>query len=206
MNLSQEFDQRARELVAAGQVLDERGWVPAASGNLSARLADGSFAITVSGRHKGRLSVDDIMRLDPDGRPLDGRKPSAEAGLHLALYRRYPEIRAVLHPHSPGAILASRLFKGQVVLADHELLKALGGIKTHAQRVVVPVFPNDQDIERLARRVDAYISRQGDIHAYIIAGHGFYTWGRSVEAAVTCVEALEFMFDCEVRLYGVRHR
>ncbi len=206
MNLNQEFDQLAGELVAAGQVLYERGWVPATSGNFSARLADGSLAITVSGRHKGRLSIDDIMRLDPEGRPLDGRKPSAEAGLHLALYRRYPEIRAVLHPHSPGAILASRLFKGQVVLADHELLKVLEGIRTHAHRVVVPIFPNDQDSERLARRVDAYIDRQGDIHAYIIAGHGFYTWGRSVAEALVRVEALEFMFDCEVRLYGARHR
>lgn len=206
MNLDREFEARARELIAVGQALYERGWVPATGGNFSARLTDGSLAITVSGRHKGRLSMDDIVRVDPDGHPLDGRKPSAEAGLHLALYRRYPQIGAVLHPHSPGAILASRLFKGQVVLTDHELLKALEGIRTHAQRVVIPVFPNDQDIERLARRVDAYIDRQGDIHAYIIAGHGFYTWARSVEAAFTGVEALEFMFDCEVRLYGVQHR
>ncbi|MFN3919836.1 MAG: methylthioribulose 1-phosphate dehydratase [Methylohalobius sp.] len=206
MNLDREFDARARELVAVGRILHERGWVPATSGNFSARLSDGSLAITVSGRHKGRLTVDDIMRLDAQGHPLDGRKPSAEAALHLALYRRYPEVQAVLHPHSPGAVLASRLFKGQVVLADHELLKSLEGIKTHAQQVVVPIFPNDQDIERLARRVEAYIDHQGDIHAYIIAGHGFYTWGRSIEAALTRVEALEFMFECEVRLHGVRQR
>ncbi len=206
MTVDLEFDERAKELVAVGQVLYDRGWVPATSGNFSARLADGSIAITVSGRHKGRLSVDDILRLDPDGRPLDGRKPSAEASLHLALYRRYPEIQAVLHPHSPGAILASRLFKEQLILTDYELLKALDGITTHVHRVVVPIFPNDQDIERLAQQVDAYIDRWGDLYAYIIAGHGFYTWGRSVEAALNCVEALEFMFDCEVRLHGVKHR
>ncbi|MCX8048396.1 MAG: methylthioribulose 1-phosphate dehydratase [Methylohalobius sp.] len=206
MNLDQEFSQRAQELIVAGRVLYERGWVPATSGNFSARLSDGSFAITVSGRHKGKLTIDDIMRLDAYGRPLDGRQPSAETPLHLALYQRYPEVRAILHPHSPGAVLASRLFKGQVVLVDHELLKTLEGIKTHAQQVVVPIFPNDQDVERLARRVNAYIAHHGNIYAYIIAGHGFYTWGRSVETAMTRVEALEFMFECEVRLYEVRQK
>ncbi|MBN2701600.1 MAG: methylthioribulose 1-phosphate dehydratase [Methylothermaceae bacterium] len=206
MTLEQEFEQRARELVAAGQVLYGRGWVPATSGNFSSRLSDGSLAITVSGRHKGCLTENDIMRLDPEGRPLDGRKPSAEAALHVALYRRYPHAGTILHPHSPGAILASRLSQNAVVLTDYELLKALEGIETHAHRLAVPIFPNDQNIERLARRVDASLDRYGDVHAYIIAGHGFYTWGQRVEAALTAVEALEFMFDCEVRLYGVQHR
>ena len=39
---------------------------------------DGSFAITVSGRHKGRLVVGDIMRVDGSGNPLTPGKPSAE--------------------------------------------------------------------------------------------------------------------------------
>ncbi|GAB6067573.1 methylthioribulose 1-phosphate dehydratase [Methylothermus subterraneus] len=201
-----EFQERAQELVEVGRILAARGWMPATSGNLSARLADGGLAITVSGRPKGRLTVADIVRLDAEGRPLDGRRPSAETALHLAIYRRYPHVQAVLHPHSPAAILASRLFREQVVLTDHELLKVLDGIHTHAERVVVPIFPNDQDTERLARRVDAYIERHGDIHAYILAGHGLYTFGRSVEAALHQVEALEFMFDCEIRLYGASPR
>ncbi len=198
------FERAAAELIEAGRELYRRGWVPATSGNLSARLDDGTFAVTVSGRHKGRLTPDDILRVDAEGRSLDDRRPSAETALHLGVYRRFPEVRAVLHPHSPAAVLASRLFKGELVLEDHELLKALDGIDTHAHRLVVPIFPNDQNIPRLAAKVDAWIDRHRRLHAYIIAGHGFYAWGRSVAAALTAVEALEFMFDCEVRLYGVR--
>ncbi len=197
------FERAAAELIEAGRELYRRGWVPATSGNLSARLDDGTFAVTVSGRHKGRLTPDDILRVDAEGRSLDDRRPSAETALHLGVYRRFPEVRAVLHPHSPAAVLASRLFKGELVLEDHELLKALDGIDTHAHRLVVPIFPNDQNIPRLAAKVDAWIDRHRRLHAYIIAGHGFYAWGRSVAAALTAVEALEFMFDCEVRLYGV---
>ena len=202
--MNHEFEQRARELVEAGRFIHARGWVPATSGNFSARLADGTVAITVSGKHKGELTAADIMRVDGEGRSLDGRKPSAETLLHASLYRRYPDIGAVLHPHSPCATAVSRLFRDAVILEDYELLKALPGIETHETRVVIPVFRNDQDIARLALEVEKYLDMHGDILGYLIAGHGFYTWGSTVKDALRHVEALEFLFDLEIRLFGVK--
>lgn len=202
--LANEFAARADELIAAGAYLHERGWVPATSGNFSARLAGGSLAVTVSGRHKGRLTRADILRADAEGRSFDGRAPSAETLLHVALYHRFPAVNAVLHPHSPGAILVSRLFGDALTLENHELLKALDGIRSHDTRITVPIFPNDQDIARLAGVVDTYLDRHPDSRAYILAGHGFYTWGASVGEALHHVEALEFLFDLEIRLHGVK--
>lgn len=202
--LPEDFTASAQALIEAGRFIDARGWVPATSGNFSARLDDGRIAMTVSGRHKGRLTPADIMLVDCEGRSLNGQRPSAETRLHTAIYRRYPAIRCVLHPHSPGATLISRLrTQGPLILENYELLKALGDIRTHETRVTVPIFPNDQDIDRLAGEVDRWIDRHGDIHAYIIASHGFYTWGRSVAEALRQVEALEFLFEIEARLHGV---
>ena len=199
-----EFFSKADELIAAGRFIDSKGWVPATSGNFSARLSDGNIAITVSGRHKGQLQRDDIMLIDADGLSLDGKKPSAETLLHTALYRRYPDVQTILHPHSLNATLAARLFKTEVVLENYELLKALAGIVTHECRIVIPIFANDQNIPRLAAVVDDYLEHYGAIHAYIIAGHGLYTWGGSVTDALRHLEALDFLFDCEIRLYGVK--
>lgn len=204
VTIDEEFKSRATELIEAGRFIHARGWVPATSGNFSARLADGRIAITVSGRHKGTLELDDIMLIDGEGHSLDGKKPSAETPLHTAIYRRYPNVRCVLHPHSPSATLISRLFGTELVLEDYELLKALEGIDTHATRIVIPIFPNDQNIPRLAALVDQYLDRHGDVYGYIIAGHGFYAWGSSVQDALRHVEALEFLFDIEIRLYGVK--
>lgn len=204
MSIEQEYAARAAELIEAGRFIHARGWVPATSGNFSARLSDGSIAITVSGKHKGGLVPADIMRVDAEGRPLDGKKPSAETLLHTAIYRRYPWAGAVLHPHSPNSMLVSRLFAHELVLQDYELLKALEGIETHESRIVVPIFPNDQNIPRLSLAVDEYIEMHGDIYGYIIAGHGFYTWGSSVKDALRHVEALEYLFDIEMRLHGVK--
>ncbi len=204
MQKTDEFFSKADELIAAGRFIDAKGWVPATSGNFSARLGDRNIAITVSGRHKGHLTRDDIMLIDADGRSLDGKKPSAETLLHTSLYKRYPGVQAVLHPHSVNATLAARLFKHEIVLEDYELLKALVGIDTHATRVTIPIFPNDQNIPRLASVVEDYLDQHGDIHAYVIAGHGFYTWGASVVDTLRHLEALEFLFDCEIRLHGVK--
>jgi len=51
-----DLTQRTQEIIEAGKELCHLGMVPATSGNLSARLADGNIAITVSGRHKGKLT------------------------------------------------------------------------------------------------------------------------------------------------------
>lgn len=206
MAIGEEFTARAEELIEAGRFIHARGWVPATSGNFSARLDGGAIAITVSGRHKGMLSLDDIMQIDAEGCSLDGRKPSAETLLHTSIYRRYPDVCSVLHPHSPNATLISRLFCNELVLENYELLKALEGVTTHETKVVIPIFPNDQDISRLSLRVSDHIDQYGKIVGYIIAGHGFYTWGSSVKDALRHVEALEFLFDVEIRLQGINSK
>ena len=205
MKYSEAFLDAAQQLIDAGRFIDSKGWVPATSGNFFARLPDETIAITVSGKHKGQLELDDIMLIDADTNPLDGKKPSAETVLHTSLYQRFPDIRAVLHPHSLNATLISRLFKSEIVLEDYELLKALCGITTHESRVVVPIFANDQNIPRLAELVEQYLDNNAACHAYIIAGHGLYTWGSSVRETLHHLEALDFIFDCELRLHGVKH-
>jgi len=198
-----EFEQRASELIDAGQQLYRRGMVPATSGNFSARLADDELAITVSGRHKGKLRQDDIMKVDSNGNSLDGRRASAEALLHVHIYKRYPDTRVVLHPHSVNATLLSRLCDEWLVLQDYELLKAFPGIDSHECSVRVPVFDNDQNIARLAQKVDTCLADMEVAHGYLIRGHGFYTWGNSIEDAMRHVEAFEFLFECELRLRGI---
>jgi len=198
-----EIQSATHALIKAGSFMHSRGWVPATSGNFSARLDDGSIAITVSGRHKGQLTPDDIMRVDMQGHSLDGRKPSAETLLHTTLYQRYPQVQSVLHPHSLGSMLVSRLFSGKLQIRGYELLKALNGITTHESAVDIPIFENSQDIAALSQEVLDYLDANGDIYGYIIAHHGFYTWGKSVDEALRHVEALEFLFNLEARLKGV---
>ena len=74
------------------------------------------------------------------------------------------------------------------------MLKAMSTIESHERRLRVPVFPNDQNVARLADRVAVHA---GVTHGFMIAGHGLYTWGDSVAAARRHIEAIEFLLECE---------
>ena len=93
MNNNDAFFNAAQQLIAAGRFIDSKAWVPATSGNFSIRLPNGTIAITVSGKHKGRLEIDDIMLIDAAAQSLDGKKPSAETLLHTSLYKHYSDIQ-----------------------------------------------------------------------------------------------------------------
>lgn len=189
----------AHEMIAAGQLFHQRGWVPATGGNFSARRTETSVLITASGGHKGELTADHFLVCDLEGRLADpGRKASYETGLHLQIYQRLPRVGSVLHTHSIANTVLSRRFE-RVVLQGYELQKVLPGQPDPSVAVELPVFENDQDIARLAARVDAQMQAQPGMPAYLIAGHGLYAWGASVATARYAVEALEFMLECHLR-------
>lgn len=201
----EKFCQVTEDIISAGRYMDTRGWVPATSGNFSARVDAEHIAITVSSIYKGCLQTKDIMLIDNQGNALDDQQPSAETLLHTALYAADRKIGAVLHSHSMNATLLSKLAGNEVVLQDYELLKALRGVKSHSSRITIPVFPNDQDIPRLCDKVNAYHQQDQALYAYLIAGHGCYTWGESVNEALRHLDALDYLFACELRLLGM-HR
>jgi methylthioribulose-1-phosphate dehydratase len=185
----------ASSLVALASRCHARGWVDATSGNFSARADERSFAISASGLDKGALGPGDLLLVDLDGRPRGPGKPSAETALHAQLYRRRPAVSAVVHTHSvPATVLSAHpSAQGGLLINGFEMLKALSGITSHEATVRLPIFPNDQDVARLAAQVDATIADDPSVYGYLIAGHGLYTWGRDVAEAARHVEALEFL-------------
>ena len=188
----------------AGRVLYEKGMVPATSGNFSARISNDRFAITVSGKHKGHLTVADIMQIDTEGRSQDGRRPSAETALHIQIYRRFHDAAVILHHHSLYATLLSQISSSEVAFTGYEILKAFPDVDTHQTTIRVPVFENTQNITELADEVDTYMDSNSPVYGYLIRGHGLYTWGETVDSAMKHVEAFEFLCNCELMKRGVR--
>lgn len=194
----------ARQIVDAGRFLYNRGWSPATSSNYSVRLSADQVLLTASGKHKGQLELNDVLATDLHGNSLEpDKKPSAETLLHTQLYRWKLEIGAVLHTHSVNATVLSRL-SDSLVFADYELQKAFSGISTHECQVEVPIFDNDQDIARLAARIQPWLNEHPDCVGYLIRGHGLYTWGAQMSDALRQIEAFEFLFECELKVRALQ--
>ncbi len=205
---SQLNDKSALSLELKSQIIDsarfffQQGLLPATSGNLSARLGD-EIIITVSGLSKGRLSTEDFTSVDMTGNLIDPNplaKASAETLLHTQIYQAIPEARFVFHVHSFNSVVLSRRYfaEGQVSIYGYELLKALAGVTTHDHTEILPIFANTQDIAKLAKEVDEYMHKHSNLHAYLIEGHGLYTWGRNYQEALRHIEALEVLFQLKL--------
>ena len=96
------------------------------SGNLSCRLpGKDQMLITPSGFRYEEIHAKDIVQADFCGNALSGR-PSSEWRMHAVIYRRFPEVNAVFHTHSPYATTFAVLRRNiPSILVEGELF--LGG-------------------------------------------------------------------------------
>ena len=87
------------EIVRTAQAMVELGLVIDTQGNVSARDGD-RILITPSALAYDLMTPDDIVEL---GGPSE-RPPSSEWRVHTAIYDARPDVRAIVHTHSPCAI------------------------------------------------------------------------------------------------------
>ena len=82
------------------------------AGNLSLRVdgEPGLYAVTPTGAPYDALEPDDVCLATIDGEVVAGRlKPTTEFPLHTLIYRRRPEVGAIVHTHSAGAMTMAAL-------------------------------------------------------------------------------------------------
>ncbi|MFZ4084910.1 MAG: class II aldolase/adducin family protein, partial [Vampirovibrionia bacterium] len=143
-------------------------------------------------------------------------KPSAETLLHTQVYRTFPNAKFIAHFHSSSSAVLSKVLLKQGIkalkLEGFELLKALSGVSTHDHTEILPIFPNNQDIEELADLIQPVIDKLANsekpLHAYLLAGHGLYTWGSTVSETIRHVDALNTLIESyllEMQLNKVIH-
>ena len=94
------------ELVTANRILAREGVVDA-FGHASIRHPDHPDRYILSrARAPECIEADDLLEFTLTGEPTAaaGRKPYAERHIHGAIYERRPDVRAVIHHHSPAVI------------------------------------------------------------------------------------------------------
>jgi L-fuculose-phosphate aldolase len=120
----------AKEAVlATAKEMLRRGLVEGTSGNISARLPDGSIVCTPSSVDYQAMALEDLVVVAPDGAVLeksDGRSPTSEILLHLACYRAFDDIGSVIHAHPVWATMFACAHQPVPACAD-ELPMYVGG-------------------------------------------------------------------------------
>ncbi|MBU6196198.1 MAG: methylthioribulose 1-phosphate dehydratase [Cyanobacteria bacterium REEB446] len=214
------LDSIKQDLIKVAHFCAVKGLVPATSGNFSARLENQEILISVSGKDKATLTEGDLMLVDFLGRAKASNlkeddenaengvvppslKPSAETLLHTQVYRTFPNAKFIAHFHSSSSAVLSKVLLKQGIkalkLEGFELLKALSGVLTHDYTEILPIFPNNQNIEELADLIQPVLEKLANsekpLHAYLLAGHGLYTWGSTQSETIRHVDALNTLIE-----------
>jgi L-ribulose-5-phosphate 4-epimerase len=184
------------QVCEANQELVRAGLVTLSFGNASGVDRDtGALVIKPSGMAYARLRPSDMVVVNlADGTNREGTyRPSSDTPTHLALYRRYPSVGAVVHTHSSFA--SSWAQAGRPI-------PCLG--TTHADHFHGPIPVTralraeeiDGEYERetgnvIIETLDGLGLDPLEMPAALVLSHGPFTWGADTAEAVANAIALE---------------
>lgn len=169
------------ELIDTAGALVASGLVRGAGGNVSAREGDIMW-ISPSG-----FSLDDAtdypgISIEKGEQVRGNYRPSSEVLMHLAVYRRRPEVEAVIHTHPPITIaLTAAGHNLRPMFADYYVY--LGGNVPHLPYVTVTTPELAREVEEVVEAVDCY--------GIILRNHGAITVGTSIKEAYFRTLAIE---------------
>ncbi len=194
-------------MIQLGALFYQRGWVSATSGNFSIRDKNhDGFWITRSGISKRNLNLEDFIFYSiPEQAVLYGSgKPSAETSIHNSIYKYQKSASAIVHGHTIEANAFQPIYpllEGYQLhqLPLNELIKAYG-IWEQNPKAMLPLFYNDINVPNISLSIDHYfLNHSNPIPSLLVVNHGVTSWGNSIEDALKCFEATEFLITLENR-------
>jgi ribulose-5-phosphate 4-epimerase/fuculose-1-phosphate aldolase len=172
------------QIAAFAKSIYDRGLTSGSTGNISARLSDGTVLMTPTGSSMGFLDPARISHLSADLVLLSGDAPTKEIPLHTAFYDTRSETGAVVHLHSCHSVALSMMPDTDPedvipALTPYPIMR-LGKVK------LLPFFlPGDPEMGTAVRGL------AGKRSAVLLANHGPVVAGKELEATVYAMEELE---------------
>ena len=157
-----------------------KNYTPGYSGNISVRYKNGML-ITTSGSANGYLNKNQIVYTNFDGISLEkDKKPSSEKFLHIAIYKKRPEIKAVIHVHPPylSSFAAASKDLTEPIMAENVFY--FGGIP-----LAKYALPSSHEL------VDNTIMYFDKYNAVLMENHGFVIASETIEDAFLKLELAE---------------
>ncbi|MBI4467680.1 MAG: class II aldolase/adducin family protein [Acidobacteria bacterium] len=174
-------DEHRREICAVGRWIHQREYIASTDGNISVRLDSQRVLTTPTLMSKGMMEPDDLVIVDYQGNKVAGRRNgSSEIAMHLLIYRRRPDVHAVVHAHPPVATgyAAAGLALNQALIS--EVVLALGCVPLAAYGT-----PGTPELS------DALAPLVGHYDAILMANHGVVTYGKDLLGAYMRMETVE---------------
>lgn len=183
----QEINDLKEKIALSCRILGNRGVTRGSFGHVSARIPGekDKFLIKSKGPDETALefaTARDVIIIDEEGAVVDapqGLQAPNETAMHLAVFRRRPEINSVIHAHPDWVVILTAVEKPLVPLyAAYNpggMRMCVDGVPTYPRSVTIT---NDE-------LGDDFMKTMGDKDVCMLRGHGITTAGRSVEQSTS---------------------
>ncbi len=173
--------QHRNDIIEICKRVHAKGWVAANDGNISIRLGPNSVLCTPTGKSKGYLTTDQLVKVDMDGNKLEGElEPSSEVKIHLDVFKNKEGINSALHAHPPYATAFAVAGKALDQCVIPEIIVSLGSIPLTS-------YGTPSTIE-IADNIREYLPKH---NAFLLENHGAFSIGEDVYQAFYRMESLE---------------
>ena len=170
-----------QEICEIGRRIYARQFVAGNAGNITCRLSADVVLTTPTLICKGFMRPDDLCTVDLAGNQLSGkRKVTSEVRLHLEVYERNLNVKAVVHCHPPHATAFAVAHEDIPTGVLPEVDVFLGFVPR--ARYDTPSSPG------FAQTIRPFI---GKTNTVVLSNHGVVSWGQSVEQAYWHTEILD---------------
>ena len=171
------------DLVSANHILYDQGVVDG-FGHVSVRHdKDASRFLLARSMAPALVTADDIMEFDRDGNAIDprGRAVYLERYIHSEIYKTHPEVKAVVHSHSPAVIPFG--VTAVPLMPIYHMSAFLGaGVPVFEIRAATPE-PTDMLVSNA--ELGAALARTlGGANVALMRGHGDVVVGQSLTQVV----------------------
>lgn len=162
-------------------------------GNASQKSEDGNYiAIKPSGVDYNKLTPEDIVVVDMDGKTIEGNlKPSVDTKTHLELYKSFPDIKGVCHTHSNYATAFAQAGRNITPLGTTHADYFYGDIPCTRALSKKEVQNNYEENTGRVILETFNSSNYKDIQGVLVKHHGVFSWGESANKAVLNAVAIE---------------
>jgi L-fuculose-phosphate aldolase len=163
-----------QELALLARTLHREGYDDHLAGHISYRQPDGTLLVNPFGLTWDEIRAGDVVRIDIDGKVLDGVwtvSPAIE--LHLALHRARDDVRVAVHNHPVWGTVWADLHEVPPVLDQSGALVA-------GELVLYETYEGTVN-ERA--NAEAVIAGIGDARMALLANHGVLVAGKDVAQA-----------------------
>ena len=150
-------------------------------GNISMKCHDGNIAITPSGTNYEKSKAEDMIITDINGNVIEGKlAPSSERLMHYAIYKKRPDVNAIVHTHSVySSVLSVTDDKIPPITEDTAMILGNG------------VNVSEYAITGTQELADKVVKGLDINNATIMKNHGAVTVGNDMERAVIAAQVLE---------------